>query len=247
MQQDTTVISSYSVNDVWPQSYIALTEVESFSRPPAPAFIDSIANFGLILAIALFFLFAYNRIIDGLYYVLTSFMSLKKMLIIENQSNTKTSRNTLLLFSIICSSFIVVNYNVENRFIENDYPIIINFLLVLFVAGGYFLFRRVACSLLAWVNSNGIFITVDQIYYSYSVLWILLSIVWFILYIVFPNLDLPQTAFYIIISVLLFFGLYVIRGYQLIIANGFSHFFYILYLCTLEILPVLILVHLIFK
>lgn len=246
MQKDSTIITSSSINNIWPESYIALSEAESFSKPNAPALIDNVTNFGLILTIIIFFLFAYRRILEGLHYILTSFMSLKKVLIIENQSNTQTSRNTLLLFSVVVSSFIIANHNHENKFTDNAYPIIINFAIILLFILGYFLFKRLSLYLISWINFNGIFITINKIFYSYTVLGILLSFIGIIINIIFNNSNLTYTPLYISIGMFLAFLLYFIRGYQLIIANGFSHFFYILYLCTLEILPLIFLAHLIF-
>ncbi|MEG0517281.1 MAG: DUF4271 domain-containing protein [Bacteroidales bacterium] len=246
MFQDSTTTSSGSINQIWPESYIATAEVESFSRPAAPTLLDSAANAGFILAIILFFLVAYSRILEGFYYILSSFWSLKKILVIESQSNPQTSRNTLLLFSIIVSSFILASSNHENRFADNSYPIIVNFAIILSCIGVYLLFRRCAFYLLSWVNYNGIFNTIHKISYSYLVLGMLFSLIGFLFSIFFDSLDYIYSASYITASMFLAFLFYFIRGYQLIIANGFSHFFYILYLCTLEILPLIILAHLIF-
>ncbi|MEG2849274.1 MAG: DUF4271 domain-containing protein, partial [Bacteroidales bacterium] len=65
--------------------------------------------------------------------------------------------------------------------------------------------------------------------------------------IIFNDFEFIYTSLYVSVSLFIPFLLYFIRGYQLIIANGFSKFFYISYLCTLEILPLIILAHLIFN
>lgn len=245
MLQDTTAI--LPVEQAWPGCYLALGEVESFARPQAPYFVDNLANFVLILLIIVFFLFAYERILEGLHYILSSFLSLKKMLIIENQYNTQVSRNTLLIFSAIVLSFILANHNEEAEIVDNTYPVVFRFLLIFVGLAGYLLFKRVFFQILSWVNCSNVFMTVNKISYSYMILWILIVLVGAILNAVFFNLDFSLVALYVCLSAILVFPLYFIRGYQLIISNGFSQFFYILYLCTLEILPVMILVHLIFR
>lgn len=246
MLQDTIILSASSVEKAWPGCYIALGEVESFSRPAAPYLIDSIVNTGLILLIIFFFLFSYERILEGLYYIVTSFLSLKKMLIIENQFNIQISRNTLFFFLVIIASFIMANRSEAELMLDNTYPVIIRFAVILALTGAYLLFRRIFFSLLSWVNSNGIFMVVNKISYSYLVLWILFALAGLILNTVFLHLDFSLIALYLMAGAFLTFMLYFIRGYQLIVANGFSQFFYILYLCTLEILPMIILAHLIF-
>lgn len=247
MLQDSTIISSSSsINQVWPGSYIAITEVESFSRPAAPTLLDSATNSVLTLAVILFFLVAYGRILEGFYYILSSFWSLKKILTIESQSNPQTSRNTLLLFSIIVSSVILAGSSRENGFLDNSYPVIVNFIIIFSCIGIYLFLRRSALYALSWVNYNGVFKTINKISYSYIVLGLLFSLIGFICSLFFDSFDYIYSAFYIAVSLFLAFLFYFIRGYQLIIANGFSHFFYILYLCTLEILPLIILAHLIF-
>ncbi len=247
MLQDTTIISSYSIEKAWPGCYTALGEVESFSRPAAPYFIDNAANFSLILVIIIFFLFSYERILEGAYYIVTSFMSLKKMLIIEDQYNIQVSRNTLFLYSVVVTSFIIANHSGDIKIPGNTYPVIIKFLIILAGFGGYLLFKKIFFSMLSWINRNGIFTTINKLFYSYTELWILLSLAGIIVNAVFFDADLSLMAFYVSLTAFFSFILYFIRGYQLIITNGFSHFFYILYLCTLEFLPVVILAHLIFR
>ena len=232
----------------WPESY---TLPPPAGLPPGakavPSVTDSIADVVILILILVFFILAYKRILEGIYYTAGAVFNLKKLLIIENQSNTKESRDTLLLFSFLIAAFVFSDYNARYHFLENHFPVYLNFILILLSLGGYILFKQISFALLGWVNRSSVFKTLHKIGYTYTIWGFLTGMAGFLVIIIYPQIHFGSVGIYMAACALTAFFLYFIRGYQLIIANQFSHFFWILYLCTLEILPVLLTAYIVFS
>lgn len=233
------------IRQAWPESYVAVNEISGMSGTTLLSFTDSITNMVIVLGMILFFLFSFNRIAKGSYAVLASVFNYKRLLVIESEPNLQVSRNTLFLFSLIISAFIFANYNAIRPILENDYPTGIIFIFAMAAILLYFLFRRIAFTILNWVNQKSCFKYLDRFFYTYAILSFFLSLFVFFVSVIFPEIPFHYIALYMCILAFLPIFIYFIRGYQLIISNGFSLFFWILYLCTLEILPLLIIAYLI--
>ena len=201
---------------------------------------DSLAQLAAFVLVLLFFMVACRRILEGMYYTAGALLNLKNQLIIENQSNPKSSRDTLLLFSLLLAAFVLSGYLARHPAPGHERPFYLNFLLTLAVAGGYLLFKLIFLAVLDWVNRSSVFKTLFKAGHTYVIWGILLAAAGFLVYTVFPVLPAGFLRLYAAVCACTAFLLYLIRGYQLIIANRFSHFFWILYLCTLEVLPILI-------
>lgn len=228
------------ITRAWPESYMVPLPDSIPAIKTVPTTTDSIADFIILTLILLFFILAYRRIVEGIYYTAGAVFNLKKLLIIENQSNTKGSRDTLLLFSFLTAAFVLSDYNARYHFIENRLPVYLNFIFILLILGGYILFKIVSYTLLDWANNTSVFKTLHKIGYTYTIWGFLTGLAGLIVFLIFPQIGSGPVGIYTGICALTAFFLYFIRGYQLIIANRFSHFFWILYLCTFEILPVLL-------
>lgn len=233
------------VADLWPESYIAVNEVAS-TLPFIPvSFINEIANFVIVLSIISLFIITFMRIAEGLFSAAVSAFNLKALINIEQQIHIQTSRNITLIFSILLAAFIFANYNSSHPVLENHFPTGINFILAIVAVAGYFIFRKLVSILLNWVNRCSFFTLLNRFYYTYSILFACLAIIGFISYIIFPQITFRHIAHYTLSVIILTNLLYYIRSYQLIISNGFSQSFLILYLCTLEFLPQLIIAYII--
>ncbi len=243
-----TLSASTSVlpaQNAWPESYIAIDNIIEHSAGNSMPFIDNIANLCISAVIIILFLFAFSRILEGIYAVALSVFNAKRLLAIERQANLFGSRNILLLFSIIVSVFIFINYNNTKILLNDNYPLGVRFLTILTLILLYFGIRYTTFKILDWVNRKRVFKYVNRFYYTHAILGVLLISSGFVFNIIVPAIPQIWISTYIICVVSLTLILYFIRGYQIIISNGFSHFFWILYLCTLEILPSIAILHLI--
>ncbi len=231
-------------SNAWPDSRIAIYDVINHSVENDIPFIDNIANLCITAVIIILFLFAFSRILEGIYAVALSVFNAKRLMAIERQANLFGSRNILLIFSIIISVFIFVNYNNTKALLDNDYTLGFRFLTILAAITIYFVVRYVTFKSLDWVNRKSVFKYLNRFYYTHAILGVLLISLGFIANIIVPAIPPIWVSAYIISVISITLILYFIRGYQLIISNGFSHFFWILYLCTLEILPSIAILHL---
>lgn len=232
-------------SNAWPGSHLAIYDVIDHSVENGIPFIDDIANLCITAIIIILFLFAFSRILEGIYAVALSVFNAKRLMAIERQTNLYGSRNILLLFSIIVSVFIFINNSTTKQLLDNNYVLGIRFLAALGIITAYFIIRYTSFKILDWVNSCSVFKYVNRFYYTHASLGILLIAPMFLISIAVPQIPSGYIIWYVTGVVILTLLLYFTRGYQIIISNGFSHFFWILYLCTLEILPSIAILHII--
>ena len=235
------------VQQLWKESYIALSEIEA----PVGIILDDpwrdIANFIIIMALILFLIIAHRRILEGLRIIGHGVISQKKLLDIEKQSNLQVCRNTLFAFLTLCCSFVFANIAHATKIIGSSYTVPIKFIGIAFVIFIFFILRRGALRFLAWLNKNSIFKLIDKISLTYTCIWYIAILCCFFVIKSIPSVPMGTMRYCLIYSLLSILALYFLQLYIIFIQKGFSHFFYILYLCTLEILPVIMLLHLNFN
>ena len=231
----------------WPESYLAISEVVETGSEVHVSFPDNISNFIIVLIVLTLFSVAFMRIAEGLITSAISIFNYKRLLNIEHQNHLQNSRNTTLFFLLLITAFIFANFNALHPVIQNPFFTGANFLLAFGTSLLYLAFRVAIASTLDWVNKCSLFKLINRFYNTYLIVAICLSLIGFILFIIFETITFKHIAFYIAGCLVTANLLYYMRCYKIIISNGFSHFFLFLYLCTLEILPQVVLAHLIIK
>ncbi|MBP3344011.1 MAG: DUF4271 domain-containing protein [Bacteroidales bacterium] len=245
MATDMPVSLSEVVERIWPESYIALGGAASGVGGSVLSFADTVANMVVVVAIIAFFLLAFVRIAGGLQCALMGLFNYKNLLKIEVEANLYNNRNTSLLFLTVVFAFLFANINFEYNLVGDNLPVRMTFIYTLLLFASYFLFRYVVCFLLNWVNGRTFFKYLARVYYTHAILGMLLITVGFVLYMIFPEIGADILKYYSVTALAAVLLIYFVRGNQIIISNGFSQFFWILYLCTLEILPLVVLGHVI--
>lgn len=240
-----TLLTNIPVSEAWPNSYIAVNEVIGPGSGFPVSLIDNISNLVIVIVILTLFAVTFMRIAEGLLSSVISTFNMKRLVAIEQQTHLQNSRNITIIFLLIISAFIFANYNAAYPLLENSFSTGVNFAIALGAAGIYLLGRIVMANTLNWVNKVSFFTILNRFYYTYCIIFVALSVLGFLFYIVFEAITFRHIAIYIAAANIITNLLYYERCRQIIISNGFSHFFLILYLCTLEILPQLVLVHLI--
>ncbi len=229
----------------WPESYIATNEVIETGSTVNVSFLDNISNFIIVLLMLTLFSVAFMRIAEGLITSAISIGNYKRLLSIEQQNHLQNSRNTTLFFLLLITAFIFANFNALHPVLENPFFTGANFLLAFGTSLLYLAFRASIAATLDWINKCSIFTLLNRFYNTFLIVAICLSIIGFIIFIIFETITFKHIAFYIAGCLIMSNLLYYMRCYKTIISNGFSHFFLFLYLCTLEILPQVVLAHLI--
>lgn len=232
-----------SIEKLWPESYNVLETITSGTGDVVLSFTDTVTNFGIVGLIIGFFLFAFGRIADGLEIVIFSLFNYKELIKIEGQTNLFMSRNILLMFSLLVLAFMFSNSGLLYYMNGHKLPVGVTFVLTLAIFAAYFLVRQIAFSILGWVNRRPLFKEISRIYYTHLTAAAVFSIVGLALYMIFPHTGKALLSYYLYPLLSLIFVIYFMRCYKIIISNGFSNFFWILYLCTLEILPLVVLGH----
>lgn len=234
-----------TIENIWPESYNVLETMTSGTGDVILSFTDTVANFGIVGLIIGFFLFAFSRIADGLEIVMVSLFNYKEMMKIEGQTNLFMSRNILLMFSLLVLAFMFANSGLLYYMNGHKFPVGVTFLLTLAIFIIYFVARQIALSILNWVNRRKFFKYISRIFYTHLTAAAVFSIIGLVFYMIFPHMGRPLLIYYMYPLLSLIAVLYFIRCNKIIISNGFSNFFWILYLCTLEILPLVVLGHVI--
>lgn len=236
------------ISKAWPESYHALSGGTTPSNISYFIITDNIGNLIIILGISVFLIMALGRIISGFLSVSVAGFSSKKLLNIEREINLKTNKDTLLLFSVLCCSFFgattIQKIGTDLPFGDSIWKL---FIAIFGIITAFVMFKMLILDILTWVNKNRFFKFFKRIFFTYLAFILSLSLLGLIVF-TFSNLNNIQLlSSYLLMIFFIGFLLYLYQGYRLIIDNGVSPFGGILYLCTLEILPIALLAHIIFS
>ena len=238
---------THPIQELWRESYIALGEVEIPAAATAGDPFRDITNLLVIAILVALLMAGYRRILEGFTLVVGAMTGNKKLMEIENQSNLQVCRNTLFHFLTIFSSFIFANIAYATNIIGSNYSLPVRFLGILGFFTLFFLLRRVALQFLCWVNATSVFKLVRKISLTYACAWYIIVLFCFFVIKSIHSIPMEHMRYCIIFSLLPVMALYFFSIFRIFIQKGFSPFFYILYLCTLEILPILVLMYLNFS
>ena len=241
-------IQSIPIQELWKESYIAIEEIKApLGVVVATDQYRDIANFIIIIGLVAYLVFAHRRIMVGLVNVFSATINTKRLVSIEKQSNLQTCRDTLFMFLTLSTSFILANIAYATRIIGHSYSVPVKFAGILGFILVFFALRQLALRFMSWLNNNSVFQLASKISLSYCCLWYLSVLCCFFVIKSIPSAPMGTMRYCIIYSTLAIFILYFYALYKIFMSKGFSHFFNILYLCTLEILPVALLLHLNFS
>ena len=241
------LLQTRPIQELWQESYIALNEIE------VPAGIShgdpyrDITNFFIIIALVGFLIIGHRRILQGFSIVASSIANNKKLLAIDNQSNLQVCRNTLFMFLTIFSSFIFANITPTMQTLGSSYTLPVRFTGILGFFVAFIVARKIIMQFLCWVNATQIFKTIHKISFTYACVWYIIVLFCFCAIKFIPSASMEYMRYCFIFSILPVMALYFFSIFRIFISKGFSPFFYILYLCTLEILPTLMLMYLNFN
>ena len=220
-----------SIGEFWKESHVAVQQI--LAAEPAEGSVSALDYYAVPVTAALillFFLLMFPMLSSGLFSTAASLFSTKRLLLVEDSSSMKSNREILLFFWVLILSFIAADT-------------LIRFLLYTACVLLFLLLRRGCLTVLGWVNRTSVFRTLDGFYHSYFSIWGATVFLAAVVHAAIPAIGLQNMALFVGATAILALAGFIISGYQLIISNGFSLSFWILYLCTLEILPLIIFMH----
>ena len=235
------------IQELWRESYIALNEIEVPAGISLGDPFRDITNFFIIIALVGFLIIAHRRILEGFAIIAGALTSHKRLLEIESQSNLQVCRNTAFVFLTLCCSFVFANIAYATEIIGYSYTLPVRFAGILGFITLFFIARKLILQFLAWVNSNYSIKLIHKISCTYATLWYFVILFCFFTIKSIPSVPMGSMRYCIIFSRFPVMALYFFSIFRIFISKGFSPFFYILYLCTLEILPIVMLLYLNFS
>lgn len=243
MQQDTlNRILNYKDTLLWQESYISVDSVLGSARKELLTPLNIASEMVILLLIFFLFIFYYGRILEGALLSFKAIFREKKIVAMEGSALLYTARNSVLVFSIFTISFVLISYyRSELTLIDSSY-IGLNYIGLNAIIFLYLAYRYIIARVVSLITKNNIFVQLYKYFLTYFVTILLLIPIWLLLGIFVPKYaDLWVYSGFIGI-VLIIYLLHLYRAYRVIIKEEFSYIFYILYLCTLEFLPLVSLV-----
>ncbi len=229
------------IANAWPGSVKTTASVESFEKTAIPKQIDTYTNLGLLLVLLTFFIIGCERIGEGAFRVLTYSFNLKRIKEMEGQSALETSRNIMAIFGVLLVAFIIANQNVTYNFM-GDIPVIAAFGIIVVSIVIYSLLKSWLLWILDYVNGSSAFRLINKFWRTYLALGILMLLAGEMVFALIPSLPVNVIIAWLIICCAVPSILYLNMERRVIFQSRFSIFTYILYLCTLEILPIVLIV-----
>ncbi|GAB1373878.1 MAG: DUF4271 domain-containing protein [Bacteroidales bacterium] len=218
------------------------------SKPPFEEFGNTAINDVLLSLIILAFfviLILFSReILTVIPSVLKSTFNLKNHYKIEEKLSLSNMRNVVFLVSLIYFPVIVTimaGSYIQTRFSIYTPLFLIVFLAILVSLG---IVKKLIFKLLSWLNRDkNTFVFLEKVGYNHIILATIVTFPSLLAQVVTNDYSGEIQIYAMIICVLPVYILYLFRSGQIITGQRYSHFFYILYLCGAEFLPIVLLVH----
>lgn len=205
-----------------------------------PSYVERYSNLVIFTFLFIYFAIYTRRIIEGITRSFSSMFNLKKLKNIDWELTLRGNRNTSFIFSTFLFIFILC-YHCSTIDKFDKYYTWELFLIAILGWGFYLLIKLLISIILDYVNDTSIFREINRFFRNYIIIaTISSSLIAIILYL------LPITVYlfvnvWIIVCFVISYIAYFVMIYNLFKENKFPILFYILYICALEILPIVLL------
>jgi hypothetical protein len=175
-------------------------------------------------------------------YLIQNIFKFKPQLAFEEKLSSVNQRNRTFLISIVFLALFFTlsfgDYFTEKTGLREYYVPLILIAVVLV----YWTFKSIALRFTGWLtNDKQTFSLIAKIGYNHLIMASFLTLPVIIIPFFTTAEYEPILLKYLLYSYLTVYAIYLARVYQTIISSHFSHVFYILYLCSAEILPMALL------
>jgi hypothetical protein len=228
-------------DSLWGKSTLSITTPAKGSVPAAREGGDYFIS-GLILGFFILLVIFSRELLNTVPTIVKTILSHKNHIRAENILSFSSQRNTsAILSALFFPIFITISLGDYLGMIAG----IPSYFVVLGITAfmvGYWVFKTIVLRFLGWLTKiKQPFNYIGKIGYNHLIISLISSIPAVIFHIFWPDIEEIYLIKLLIYSIISIYLLYQIRIYQTIISYRFSHFFYILYLCGVEILPLALL------
>jgi len=235
------IIEPLPVNKLW--SYHTLSR----TKPPKesdPIITDgsNFANSGIILGFFILIILFIKEITIIAPVIIKTLFSYKNHVRLEQKLSDSNQRNIAAIISALF--YPVFGVLILGRFFSDNtglpwYIVFGGILGFIFI---YWIYKSTALRFVGWITKvKQPFALIGKMGYNHLIISVIFSIPAVIVSLFFNEMKEIIFASFLSFSALFAILLYLVRTYQSIISYRFSHFFYILYLCIVEILPLALL------
>ncbi|OFY39403.1 MAG: hypothetical protein A2X18_04715 [Bacteroidetes bacterium GWF2_40_14] len=193
----------------------------------------------LVLAFFIIMVIFSREIINVLPAALNSLFSLKNHYKLEEKLALSGQRNVVTAISALYFPVLLTLMN--SNYLFDSFELLPQYFLLLCILSLFalWLVRKGIYDLLSWLTKDkNTFKLIERIGYNHMIISVIFSLPAILLRFFWPETDASSILIVLLISILFVFLIYLVRGYQIIISHRYSHFFYILYLCCIELLPI---------
>lgn len=233
-QTDSKILRPISA--AWRGGKNVVTEVADFPREATRSSLDTYTNLGIALCLAVFLLLSFDRIAVGIINAFATMFNLRKQQTAERGLKYKNCRNNALAFGLFAVAFILSNKLVVREFVGE--PLIVVFPAMAAALSLYLLFKWAVFKALDFVNRSSAFKFLTRVGYNYLIIITLFILLGELALYLFPETFSGVIAPWYIASCLIPAAIYLYMALVIFLKNRFSLFFYILYLCAVEFLPI---------
>lgn len=204
------------------------------------AHISIYIRLALLLLIFLFFVLFTQKITEGVSRSFTSFLDLMKLLRIDRELLLKVNRNYALAMVVPLAAFL---YSYHTPLLENlpGGDGVFLYLIICFGTGIYLLIRGAFLTLLDYLHKSTCFKTVNRFFRNYLIVSFTLASCISVLTFFIPSISDSVIIHSLSVCFAVPYIIYLYMATRHIFENNFSLFFYILYICALEIVPLFLL------
>ncbi len=201
---------------------------------------------GIVFVYFIILIFFIRQIVTVFYPLISTVWNYKNNKKIEEKSGLSYKRSIAAWLSAIYIPVVIAATSGSE--LKSIYGIFIPYLIAIILAGiiAIWIIRKTIFQFVAWLTKDKVtFKEVEKISFNYFIIGTFVSFLLLIIKLI--NVDITSSgminSFFIIFSVSYIH--YIFRTFQVITSHHFSIVFYILYLCTVEILPLSILTNII--
>ena len=219
-----------SIVDCWPESRLSLV-TEPYSMPIQPVENDMILSIVVASLLVLFIIFN-RRVINATFGSFSVLTDKRKIREVFNENYNNVSIRVTFLICLPLLSFIFCRSGVAAH----------GFLLTLAAFAGFFLFKQLSFLIMSWLwGKKEAVQNVYRLNFSATIMVTLTSLPVPVILRIIPDMGHIVVLICLGVIFLVWCLLYLIKSMGIFISSGFSHFLGFLYLCGLELLPVILL------
>lgn len=199
---------------------------------------------GVIMVFLLLLFLFFREVKNTIPLVIKGFFDLKVQLGIEERLSSANQRNITALISILMISLIYASVFGDAFYLNTGLGEHILMLLTVISTMVFWILKSIINKFAGWITkSRQAFVLVGKIGYNHFIIAAILTTPLFLIPYTDSVIDQIVLVKYLIVCYIAIFIIYLMRVRQIIISYHFSHFFYILYLCSVEILPPALLIN----